>query len=59
MAEAIDGTRTLATVLAEHGPLHEDDIARRLQDSGLADPEAIVDELLDEMECPARQLVDD
>ncbi len=58
MAEAFDAMRTLARILAEHGPLHEDDIARRLRDSGVADPDTLLD-VLDETECPARQLVDD
>src|SRR3984893_18802196 len=51
--------RTLARILAEHGPLQEDDIARRLRDSGAADPDTRLNEVLDETECPARQLVDD
>ncbi len=59
MAEAFDPMRSLARILAEHGPLHEDDIARRLRDSGAADPDTLLDEILDEIECPARQLVDD
>ena len=59
MAEAFDPMRTLGRILAEHGPLHEDDIARRLRDSGVADPDTLVDEILDETECAARQLVDD
>lgn len=59
MAEAFDAMRTLARILAEHGPLHEDDIARRLRDTGVADPDTLLDDVLDETECPARQLVDD
>ena len=59
MADAIDRMRILARILADHGPLHEDDIARRLRDSDVADPDAVLDELLDETECPARQLVDE
>jgi hypothetical protein len=59
VAEAIDAMRTLARILAEHGPLHEDDIAQRLRDSGVSDPDTLLDEGLDETECPARQLVDD
>jgi hypothetical protein len=58
VAEAFDATRTLPRILAEHGPLHEDDIARRLRDSGVADPDTVLDEILDETECPVRQLVD-
>lgn len=59
MAEAFDPMRTLARILAEEGPLHEDDIARLLRDSGVADANAVLNEILDETECPARQLVDD
>lgn len=59
MVEAFDAAGTLARILAEHGPLDEDDIARRLEDSGAEDLEAIVDELVDEIECPVRQLLDD
>jgi hypothetical protein len=59
VTEAFDAMRTLARILAEHGPLHEDDIARRLRDSGVADPDTLLDEVLNETDCPARQLVDD
>jgi SEC-C motif len=58
VAEAFNATRTLPRILAEHGPLHEDDIALRLRDSGVADPHTVLDEVLDETECPVRQLVD-
>jgi len=59
VAEAIDAMRILARILAEHGPLHEDDIAQRLRDGGVSDTDTLLDEVLDETECPARQLVDD
>lgn len=59
MPEALDPIRTLERILADHGPLHEDDIERRLRDSGAADPDAVLDALFSETECPARQLVDD
>ena len=59
MAEAFDPMRELAKILTEHGPLHEDDIELRLRDSGVADPDVVLDMLLDETECPARHLVDD
>jgi hypothetical protein len=39
VAEAFDAVGFLSKILAEHGPLHEDDIARRFQDSGVADPD--------------------
>ncbi len=50
---------TLATILAEHGPMHEDDIARRLRDGGVADADAVLDQALYETDCPAGQLVDE
>ncbi|OSC66653.1 hypothetical protein BVW01_09305, partial [Mycobacterium tuberculosis] len=59
MAEAFDATQAVARILAEHGPLSEDDIARRLLDSGVADPDAVLRALRLETEWPARQLVDD
>ena len=59
MAEPFDPMGNLARILAQQGPLDEDDIARLLRDSGGADADAVLDELLDETECPARQLVDD
>lgn len=59
MVEALDAKRTLARILADHGPLDDDDIARRLSDSGVADPDTVMDEFLDEIACPARQLNDD
>ena len=58
MADTLDWIPTLEQILAEHGPLHEDDIAQRLSDTGVADPDALLDELLDGFACPARQLVD-
>ena len=51
--------RALATILAEHGPLHEDDIARRLREAGVTDSDAVLDALRLESECPAAQLDDD
>ena len=51
--------QTLAEILTEYGPLHEDDIVRRLQHGGMTDPDNLLDDVLDETECPARQLVDD
>jgi hypothetical protein len=59
VAESLDATATLARMLAEHGPLHEDDITQRLREIGLADPHTVIDEVLDEIGCSARQLVDD
>src|SRR5438874_9448448 len=59
VAEAIDPMQSVERILTEHGPLPEDDIARRLRDSGVADPGSLLADALDEIECPARQLVDD
>jgi hypothetical protein len=59
VAEAFDAVGFLSKILAEHGPLHEDDIARRFQDSGVADPDDLLDDVLDETDCPARQLLDE
>jgi hypothetical protein len=59
MPAKFGSARTPAEILAEHGPLHEDEIAQRLRDGGVADADAVLDELLDEMDYPARQLVDD
>ncbi|WP_040539108.1 SEC-C metal-binding domain-containing protein [Mycolicibacterium tusciae] len=50
---------TLARILAENGPLDEVDIVRRLQDSGIADAEGVVDELLDELVSPVRKMADE
>ena len=58
VAEVFDPMRTLAGVLAEHGPMHQDDIARWLRDAGVTDRD-IPNPAHMEMECPARQLVDD
>lgn len=49
----------LEKLLAEHGPLHEDDIAQRLRDAGVADRDAALQTLHVEIDVPARQLVDD
>ncbi|KAA1248397.1 SEC-C domain-containing protein [Mycobacterium simiae] len=55
MAAAFGGFETLASILTEHGPLHQDDLVARLRDSGVANP----DQVLDQIECLASQLVDD
>jgi hypothetical protein len=59
VAETFDPMQALGSILTEYGPLDQDDIAARLQNAGAADPDGLLDEVLDEMECPARQLVDD
>jgi tetratricopeptide (TPR) repeat protein len=59
VAEAFDPKQILARVLTEHGPLGEDDLAQRLRDSGVGDPDELLRELHIEIEFPARQLADD
>ncbi|HYO04029.1 MAG TPA: SEC-C domain-containing protein [Mycobacterium sp.] len=59
MADALDPIQTFADILAEHGPLPEDDVVRRLQAAGVADPEDVLDELIDESGCAASQLTDE
>ena len=59
MAETFDAVGSLSKILVEHGPLHEDDIARRLRAAGVADPDDVMDEALDESACAASQLLDD
>lgn len=49
----------LARILTEHGPLGEHDVAEQLRDAGVEDWEDVVDDLHDEIVCPARQLVDE
>lgn len=59
VAVANDPIPALEKLLAEHGPLHEDDIAQRLRDAGVADRDAALQALHVEIDVPARQLVDD
>ncbi|MCV7378741.1 zinc-binding protein [Mycobacterium alsense] len=54
MAEAFDPVQTVAAILTEHGPLHSDDFARHLRDSGVAEPDANIDEI----NWPVAQLAD-
>lgn len=51
--------QTVARILTEHGPLDEDEIGRRLRESGVADPDDVLNKIRIEIEFPARQLVDD
>ncbi|MDN4516688.1 SEC-C domain-containing protein [Mycolicibacterium austroafricanum] len=59
MAEQLDPTEALSRILIEHGPLHEDDIARRLRDMGVAKPDDVLPQLLNEIDCPAVPLIDE
>lgn len=45
MAETFDAVQTLAAILVEHGPLHEDDIVRRLRERGVGADELAHDVL--------------
>lgn len=58
VTEALDAVGILARILTDHGPLHEDDIARLLQDNGVVDPDVVIADALDGMSCPAEQLLD-
>ncbi len=59
VADAIDPVEALERVLSEYGPLDEDDIAQRLREAGVADPAGALEQALDEISCPAGQLVDE
>lgn len=59
VTEALDPVQTVADILAEHGPLAEDDIARLLRAAGVTDPDAVMDAALDEMRYPATMMTDD
>lgn len=59
VAEAVDPIQSFADILAEHGPLPEDDLIRRLGAAGVADPEDAFDGLLDQIGAAAGQLVDE
>lgn len=53
-----EAEQILAAILTEHGPLTDEDVARRLGEAGITDPDAVVDDLLDEYSCPAAELPD-
>ena len=59
VAATLDAIATLAEILTQHGPLPKDEIAQHLRDRGIADPESAWQWNMLEMDCPARQLVDD
>ena len=59
MPATLDAIATIAELLTQHGPLHKDEIARHLLDRGMEDPDSTIRWNLLEMDCPARQLVDD
>jgi hypothetical protein len=47
--DPLDPMAALVEILTKHGPLPEDDVVRRLQAAGLADPDDAFDELIDEI----------
>lgn len=59
MTEPSDAVPTLAAILTEHGPASKDDIVDGLRAAGIADPDDLIGELLNEYSCPARPLPDD
>ena len=59
VAATLDAIAILEDVLTQHGPLHKDEITQHLRDRGIADPESAWQWNMLEMDCPARQLVDD
>ena len=59
VAATLEAIATLAEILTQHGPLHKDDITQQLRDRGIDDPDSALQWNVLEMDCPARQLVDD
>ena len=59
VAATLEAIATLAEILTQHGPLHKDEIAQQLRDRGMDDPDSALQWNVLEMDCPARQLVDD
>ena len=55
----LDPIAILAEVLIQHGPLRKDDITQHARDRGINDLDSAVQWNVLEMDCPARQLVDD
>jgi len=59
VAATIDAIATVAEILTQHGPLHKDAITQHLRERGMDDPDSLLQWNVLEMDCPARQLVDD
>ncbi|WP_460358963.1 SEC-C metal-binding domain-containing protein [Mycobacterium sp. ZZG] len=59
MPAELDPTEALAAILTEHGPLPEDAIAQRLREMGVANPDDLLPQLLNEIDCAAVPLIDD
>lgn len=58
MTEPFDPIGPLSTILTEHGPLHEEDVAEHLRDAGVADTARALRRLRLEIDIPAGQLID-
>ena len=59
VAATLDAIATVAEILTQHGPLQKDAIAQHLRERGMDDPDSLLQWNVLEMDCPARQLVDD
>jgi hypothetical protein len=59
VAATLEAISTLAEILTQYGPLHKDEIAQHCRDRGMDDPDSAIQWNLLEIDCPARQLVDD
>ncbi|OBJ71043.1 SEC-C domain-containing protein [Mycobacterium sp. 1274756.6] len=59
MAPHPDPEKTLAAILTEHGPLSDGQIATQLGQSGVANPEDVIVDLLENYNAPAGQLPDE
>lgn len=59
MARNLDPEQSLAAILSEHGPLSDDDLAARLRQAGVADPDDVIVDLLEDYNAPAGELPDE
>ena len=59
MADEVDPVQILTDILAEDGPVPEDDVVRRLQAAGAVESADDFDYLLDDIGSPAAQLADE
>ncbi|MEZ0383980.1 SEC-C domain-containing protein [Mycobacterium sp. pW045] len=59
MTDSSEAVPALAAILTEHGALAAEDIELRLREAGVTDPDAVIEELLNDYSCPARPLPDD
>ena len=59
VAATLDAIALIEGVLVQYGPLHKDEITQHARDHGVDDLDSALQWNLLEMDCPARQLVDD